>query len=126
MLALIRGEPDAVIRYFRQLVVGGLLLNILAANFRTPGVITGVFALALGAAGRSLVHWRTERGQWLQGGLFFLIFSAAHVFITIGVVRDILGNVAPPSAGVVIDFTTGTALLSANIRFLLRVVDSTA
>ena len=73
MWSLIRGEPDAVIRWARPLVLGGMILGFASAWLELPGVIAATFAIGLGASGGSLVGWQYDRGLWMLAGLFLSI-----------------------------------------------------
>ncbi len=121
MWALIRGEPDVVIRWAGQLILFGMLLAFLSVQLDWPGVITAVFAIGLGAAGGSLVHWRDERGLWMLAGVFLLIYTAIYALSAFGQVGDIIRGARQPEISLVIDFSVGTMLLSATLRFLWRV-----
>ena len=121
MMSLIRGEPDAVIRWAGLLILGGLLLGAASAWLKFPGVITAAFAISLGASGGTLIRWRTEPGLWMIAGLFLILFSSIYALCLFGQGRDLLRGAGRPDLGVVIDLSLGTTLLASTNRFLWRV-----
>ncbi len=121
MWSLIRGEPEAVIRWAGPLLVVGLLLGFASTQLEAPlGVITSVFAIALGAVGGTFIHWRQERGLWMLAVFFMLVFGAIYAMFVFGQVRDIVRGARQPDVGVMIDGALGTLLLLATLRFLRR------
>jgi hypothetical protein len=121
MLSLIGGDPSAVVRYSGLLILSGMLLAFASVQCDTAGAITGTFAIALGAAGGSLARWRTERGLWMLAVLFLTIYCAIYVLVSLGQILDWIRGVRNPEPSLIIDFSFGTILLSAIIRFLAKV-----
>lgn len=121
MWSLIRGEPDAVIRWGGPLILGGMLLGFAAARIGLPGVITAVFAIGLGASGGSFAGWRHERGLWMLAGVFIVFFTTFYGLSIFGQIRDFVRGAPQNSIGMSIDFSLATMLLSTNLRFLWRV-----
>ena len=121
MWSLMRGEPAFVVRFAAPLILLGMLMGFVCANLELPGVITSVYAIALGASGGSLVRWQTDRGLWMLAGVFLLLFISIYGLIIIGQVSDLLRGAPQPDVGLVLDFTIATVLLCANLRFLFRV-----
>ncbi len=124
MGSILRGEPESVVRCSGELVVVGFLVALTAACFDLPGVITGTFLIYLGAMGGSFLHWRSERGLWILAGLFLLCNAAFYGLFAYGQLRDFVHGALRPKLGVTIDFTLGTLLLSASLRFLYKVAKS--
>ena len=121
MRSLIRGEPDTVIRCYRPLLLASMLLGYLCATLSLPGIITCMFAGALGASGGSLAQYRTERGLWMLAVLFFALYGGIYALLIFGQIGDVLHNAAPMPIALLVDATIGTFFLTTNIRFLYQV-----
>lgn len=119
--SIIRGEPDAVIRWARPLMITGVVLVFASVRLHFPGVIVGTFAITLGACGRSFVDWRREQGLWMLAGLFFLMFLAAYGLVIFGQLRDVVRGAPQPGILLMVEVSLGTILLSTVLRFLWRV-----
>jgi len=119
--SLLRGEPDVVIRWAGLFLIVGMLTWYVSSRFHSPGAISAVFAIGLGAIGGSLMKWQTERGLWMLAGFFLLIDCGLYGVMTFCNVRDMLRGVARGGVGLVLDFSVGTSLLSTTVRFLWRV-----
>jgi hypothetical protein len=124
MGSILRGEPESVVRSSGVLIVLGFLVALTAARFDFPGVISGTFLIYLGACGGSLLHWRSERGLWMLAVLFLLISAVIYGLFAYGQLRDFFRGVRQPELGLAMDFSLGTLLLSATVRFLYKVARS--
>ncbi|TWU06825.1 hypothetical protein CA54_52250 [Symmachiella macrocystis] len=118
MRHLFRGEPEMVIRAAPWLISFGILVALVSTRMVFAPVITALFAISLGASGRTFEQWRTDRGLWMLAGLFFLMNCGFYVLITVGQLSDILGAARAFDLVLFIDFTIGTTLLVAQIKFL--------
>ena len=122
MWALIRGEPDTVIRCASTLILGGLALGAISGRFALPCVVTSVYAVALGASGGSLSRWRVDCGLWMLAVVFLVVYCVVYGAIAIGQFGDVFRLAARPGFPIIIDVSIGTSLLVSNIRFLVRVI----
>ncbi len=118
MRHLFRGEPDMVIRAAPWLILFGILVALVSTQLVFAPVIIALFAIGLGASGRTFEQWRTERGLWMLAVLFLLMNCGFYVLITVGQLNDILGAARAFDLMLFIDFTIGTTLLVAQIKFL--------
>lgn len=121
MWSLVRGDPDTITRWARQILLMGMALIAFSIWCDSPGIITGVFAVGLGASGACLVQWRTERGLWMLAGLFFVLYCFIHTCIVFGQFNDAICGAAPVGFGLGLDAAIGTTILSAQLRFLWAV-----
>jgi hypothetical protein len=118
--SFIRGEPDAIIRWAPTLILVGMALAFVSAQFEIPGLISSFYAIGLGASGGAMAKWRTERGLWMLAGLCLVLWGAIYGMNLYGEFHDALIG-AKTDFGLVIDFCIATAILSTNLRFLWRV-----
>lgn len=121
MWALVRGEPETVVRWAGPMLLIGLLLGFASARLECAGVITATFAVGLGAVGGVFMHWRHDRGLCMLAVLFLLIYATCYTLMIFGQVRDIVRGARQPDLGVVTDCSLGTLLLSVTVRFLWQV-----
>lgn len=119
---LIRGEPSFIIGWYGALIFIGMVLAVISAQFRIPGIISAVYLVYLGACGGCFVSWRTERGLWMLAGLVLFTSCVIYGHIITGQVCDEFRQVGPPSLGVLIDASIATLFLTATIRFLVTVI----
>jgi hypothetical protein len=120
MASFIRGEPDAIVRWASLLILVGMNAAFLSAQLETPGLISALYAIGLGATGGSLARWRTERGLWMLAGLCFLLWSVIYGLNLFGEFQDFVRGVRTDT-GLMIDFTIATSITITNLRFLCRV-----
>jgi len=72
--------------------------------------ISAMMLVGIGAIASSLSSWRTERGLWMLGGLFLLLFGGAYLLLLEFSIRQALvGRVA--QVVVVIDAVAATCSL---------------
>ena len=121
MTSLLRGEPDTVIRWAGPLILAGMILGVASARLEIPGIISAGFCVGLGAAGGSLVAWRTDRGLWMLAGLFLLVYCAIYGLMMYGKVTDLMRGPPGGGIGLIVDLAVATSLLSGTIRLLWRV-----
>ena len=121
MRSLFSGEPAAVLRYGTPILLAGMALTAVSSLCDTPGLITAVFAVGLGATAGALRNWRSERGLWMLAFLLLVLNCVIYGLMLIGQFGDLIRGVAQPELGVSIDVAFATLLLSASIRFVVRV-----
>jgi hypothetical protein len=117
---VLRGDVETILP-FAPLILGVALL--LVFGLRAPWwsiTYTMMGLAALGTAAPMLEKWKTERGLWMLAGLFCLINGGLYITYTYFHIADALHGNFAPSLIEVIDFTVGTALLSAVTKFLWR------
>ena len=74
----------------------------------------------LGAMSGSFTEWRTERGLWMLGALFLLIFGGVSLLITYQIADWFAGR-APLQGLMAFDWFIGTTALTYMVRFLWAV-----
>ena len=84
-------------------------------------VVSSPMLIGLGAMSGSFDNWRTERGLWMLGLLFLLIFGGFYVIITYHQFADWIAGRAPLVGRMWIDWIIATSALTFKIRFLLGV-----
>ena len=108
-------EIDRVIDY-------GLLAFLACGVCWLCGLAVSVLMLGgLGAMSGSFGAWRTERGLWMLGALFLLIFGGFSVLITYHQIADWIAGRAPLAGLMAVDWLIGTAALTYMVRFLWAV-----
>lgn len=118
--SIVRGDPEAIQSILWLLTIGMAMLA-LAGLFDLPGILTGFFAAGFGVCAASLNDWRKERGLWMLAATYFAVYLFVYACIVIGQIRDAQWGVQPNSLALVLDFSIGTFLLTANLRFLSKV-----
>ena len=83
--------------------------------------VSTMMMFGLGAMTGSFGNWRTERGLWMLGALFLLIFGGFYVIFAYFQIADWWGGRAPLQGAMAIDWFVGTATLSYMVRFLWAV-----
>ncbi len=83
--------------------------------------VSAAMMCGLGAMSGSFREWRTERGLWMLGALFLIIFGVFYAVITYNQVTDwVAGRTALPGI-MAIDWFIGTSALGFMVRFLWAV-----
>jgi hypothetical protein len=121
MWSILRGEPTAIETWGLYLLLAGMALVGLSFLGLDYGIITGFFAVGLGASGGAFTKWLCERGLWMLAVLFFVIYAFVYVCFCIGQLQDALQGAPVLNVALTVDVAIGTWLLVANLRFLLNV-----
>jgi hypothetical protein len=121
MWSILRGEPTAIVRWGPYLLIAGMALMGLSFLHFDHGVITGFFAVGLGASGGAFTKWQSERGLWMLAAVFFGIYVFVYVCLCIGQIQDALRGAPPPSITLIVDVAIGCLMLVAHLRFLVHV-----
>lgn len=119
--SILHGDLETTVTYGILIFLAGVLVIALSLLLDGAGILTGFFATGLGGAGVLLANWRTERGLWMLAGVYLLADLFVYACCCIGQIRDALRGVQIESVTLLIDFTIGTLLLVATIRFLASV-----
>ena len=114
------GEPELVIECSPWLFVLGVAIGTLSVWLDTPGVVTGLFLVNLGAAGRALENYQSEPGLWRLAGLFLTVGIFLYGLFLLMQLRDLINQAALPPLGTTIDFTIAAALLMVQLKFLYQ------
>ena len=97
----------------------GILAFLAAGVCRLFGLVVSIpMLIGLGAMSGSFDNWRTERGLWMLGLLFLLIFGGFYVIITYHQVAGWIAGRAPLAGRICIDWIIATSVLTLKIRFL--------
>lgn len=83
--------------------------------------LSPMMLIGLGAMTGSFDNWRTERGLWMLGALFLLIFGGFYLMLTYFQIADWWVGRAPLRGAMAFDWFLGTATLSYMVRFLRAV-----
>ncbi|MEM6689730.1 MAG: hypothetical protein AAF664_09910 [Planctomycetota bacterium] len=75
----------------------------------------------LGAMSGCFAEWRTERGLWMLGALFLLVFGGFSLLITYHQIADWFAGRAPLRGLLAVDWFIGTTTLTYMVRFLWAV-----
>lgn len=122
MWQLISGDPLTIFRWCGPMALAGLGCGFAVAYLGLPGVVTCTVLLMLGAAAGSLEQYRAERGLWMLAALWIVIFTATYLMFSVGRMLDVARNAPALPIGLLADFAIATALLTASVRFLWRIV----
>ena len=121
MWLLLRGDPNTVTHFARLILLVGMVLIGVSVWLDFPGVITGTFAVGLGASGACLEKWRTESGLWMFAVLCLLLYVFIQTCFILGEFNDVIRGAAPVEFGLAVDAAIAATLLSAQLRFLWAV-----
>lgn len=83
--------------------------------------VSTMMLVGLGAMAGSFTEWRTERGLWMLGALFLVIFSGFYCVVTYHQIADWIAGRAPLQGLMAVDWFIGTSTLTYMVRFLWAV-----
>lgn len=83
--------------------------------------VSTVMLGGLGAMSGSFGEWRSERGLWMLGALFLIIFGGLSFLITYHQIADWIAGRAAPRGAMAIDWIIGTSTLTYMVRLLWAV-----
>lgn len=108
-------EIDRVISY-------GLLAFLFSGVCWLFGFAVSTLMLGgLGAMSGSFAKWRTERGLWMLGALYLIVFGGFSAVITYYQVADWIAGLAALRGVMAVDWFIGTSALGYMVRFLWAV-----
>ena len=82
--------------------------------------MSGVMLFGLGAMGGSFDDYRTEKGIWMLGALFFTLFGALYAFLIVASVADMIAGRGPVGL-LAVDAFIATSTVGFMVRFLWSV-----
>jgi hypothetical protein len=80
---------DCILRNFRWLILGGLVLSLTCRHLGWVGTFTGGAAIWLGACGGAFRQWRIEPGLWMLSGLFLALTLPAFAILASGSISEV-------------------------------------
>ena len=84
-------------------------------------VVSSMMLAGLGAMTGCFDNWRTERGLWMLGALFLLMFGGFYVIFACFQILDWQAGRAQLRGADAVDWFVGTTTLSFMVRFLWAV-----
>jgi hypothetical protein len=121
MWRILRGEPEAVVAWAPVSICLGFAIVGLSIAFDSSGIITGFFLGGLGVTAAGLSGWRRERGLWMLATVLILMYGFCYVVSCFSQVMDAMRGAPANHPALVVDFSIGTLLLIATLRFLFNV-----
>jgi len=111
---------ETVIRHSRWYMLAGAALLLQALLLNTPGVISGVVAVGLGACGAVFSAWRRDAGLWMLSLLFLAMLGPVYAILEYESLVEIFRG-SEDAVWLVLDCLVATFLLQIQVRFLLTV-----